>query len=148
MTRIMILPALLMIQTLGAATVTFNGGVTNQVIDGFGVNANHRSWNNEELKPVIDALVDQAGMTLFRVVYDDANWETNNDNSDPNVMNWAYYAPLYSNAEFTKLWELVAYLNNKGITTNGVILNFMGPGPGWLGGRALRPRDGEPSGQR
>ena len=123
--------------TLSAATVSFDGTVTNQVIDGFGVNANHRSWNNDELKPVIDALVDQAGMTLFRVVYDDSNWEANNDNSDPSVMNWSYYAPLYSNAEFTKLWSLVAYLNSKGITTNGVIFNFMGPGPAWMGGGSL-----------
>ena len=76
-------------------------------------------------------------MTLFRVVYDDTNWEANNDNSDPNVMNWSYYAPLYSNAEFTKLWNLIAYLNSKGITTNGVIFNFMGPGPSWMGGGTL-----------
>jgi O-glycosyl hydrolase len=133
----MVLLAVLVFQTVGAATVTLDGGVTNQVIDGFGVNANFRSWNNDELKPVIDALVDQAGMTLFRVVYDEANWETNNDNSDPDVMNWGYYAPLYHNAEFTKLWDLVGYLNGKGITTNGVIFNFMGPGPAWMGGGSL-----------
>jgi O-glycosyl hydrolase len=128
---------LLFSASLRAAAVTFNGAVTNQVIDGFGVNANHRSWNNDELKPVLDALIDQAGMTLFRVVYDDTNWETNNDNSDPNVMNWDYYAPLYSNTEFTRMWNLVAYLNSKGITTNGVIFNFMGPGPAWMGGGSL-----------
>jgi O-glycosyl hydrolase len=52
-------------------------------------------------------------------------------------MNWSYYAPLYSNAEFTKMWNLIAYLNGKGITTNGVIFNFMGPGPGWMGGGSL-----------
>ena len=129
--------AMLVFQTSRAATVTFNGGVEYQAIDGFGVNANHRSWNNDELKPVLDALIDQAGMTLFRVVYDDTNWEANNDNSDPNVMNWSYYAPLYSNAAFTKLWNLIAYLNSKGITTNGVIFNFMGPGPSWMGGGTL-----------
>ena len=59
--------AMLVLQTLGAATVTFDGGVTYQVIDGFGADINHRSWTNDELKPVIDGLVDQAGMTLFRV---------------------------------------------------------------------------------
>ena len=135
--RNIILALLLLGSTLPAATVKFDGAVTYQVIDGFGVNANHRSWNNDELKPVLDALIDPGGMTLFRVVYDDSNWEAKNDNSDPNVMNWGYYAPLYSNAEFTKLWELVAYLNSKGITTNGVILNFMGPGPAWMGGGSL-----------
>ena len=54
----------------GAATVTIDGTQTYQTIDGFGVNANHRSWTNNELQPVLDALIDQAGMTLFRVVYD------------------------------------------------------------------------------
>jgi O-glycosyl hydrolase len=128
---------LLFSPSLRVVAVTFNGATTYQVIDGFGVNANHRSWNNDELKPVLDALIDQAGMTLFRVVYDDTNWETNNDNSDPNVMNWDYYAPLYSNTEFTRLWDLVGYLNGKGITTNGIIFSFMGPGPAWMGGGSL-----------
>jgi O-glycosyl hydrolase len=131
------LALLLLGSVADAATITFNGGVTYQAIDGFGVNANHRSWNNDELRPVLDALIDQAGMTLFRVVYDDADWEASNDNSDPNVMNWSYYAPLYRSAEFTKMWNLIAYLNGKGITTNGVIFNFMGPGPGWMGGSSL-----------
>ena len=60
--------ATLALQTLGAAAVTFNGAVTYQTIDGFGANINHRSWTNYDLVPVIDALVDQAGMTLFRVI--------------------------------------------------------------------------------
>ncbi len=66
----------------GAATVTINGGQTYQIIDGFGVNANHRSWTNSELQPVLDALIDQGGMTLFRVTYDRPDWEATNDNND------------------------------------------------------------------
>src|SRR5436190_22865630 len=73
-----------------AATITIDGSKTYQTIEGFGVNANHRSWNND-LKPVLDRLIDEAGMTHFRVVLDNADWETNNDNGDPKVMNWAYY---------------------------------------------------------
>ena len=61
--------------SIRAATITIDGSQTYQVIDGFGVNANHRSWNNNELKPVLDALIDQAGMTLFHVVFDNNNWE-------------------------------------------------------------------------
>jgi hypothetical protein len=79
-----------------AATLTIDGSQTYQVIDGFGVNANHRSWNNNELQPVLDALIDQGGMTLFHVIFDNNNWETVNDNSDSNVMNWAYYDGVYS----------------------------------------------------
>jgi O-glycosyl hydrolase len=118
------------------ATVTIDGAQTYQVIDGFGVNANHRSWNNNELQPVLDALIDQAGMTLFRVIYDKADWETTNDNSDPNVMNWDYYNQVYSAPDFQKMWDMSAYLNQRGIT-NGLMFNFQGNGPDWMGGSPL-----------
>ena len=120
-----------------AASVTIDGSQTNQVIDGFGVNANYYSWANSELIPALDALIDGAGMTLFRVIFNNG-WETNNDNSDPNVMNWAYYNALYSGPEFQKLWSMMAHLNQKGIT-NGLVLNFQGPGPSWMGGWSLTP---------
>jgi O-glycosyl hydrolase len=129
--------AMLVFQTLGAATVTFNGGVTYQTIEGFGANINHRSWNNDELKPVIDGLVDQAGMTLFRVIYDKTDWEGTNENTSPYVMNWNYYNQVYSSPEFQKMWGLTAYLNQKGIS-NGVMFNFQGNGPAWLGSPALK----------
>jgi O-glycosyl hydrolase len=114
-----------------AATITVNGQTTYQTIDGFGVNINHRSWNPNELPPVIDALVDQAGMTLFRVLYDNTDWEAVNDNSSSTSFNWSYYNTIYNSAEFNKLWDLSAYLNSKGIT-DGLIFNFQGPGPTWL----------------
>jgi len=122
----------------GAAIVTIDGSLTNQVIAGFGANINHRSWNNNELQPVLDALTDQAGMTLFRVIFDKADWEAANDNSDPEVMNWAYYDQVYSSAEFQKLWGISAYLNQKGIT-DGLMFNFQGGGPSWMGGSTLTP---------
>jgi O-glycosyl hydrolase len=130
---IMAFMAGLLLQTAIAATVTFNGSVTNQVIDGFGVNVNHRSWHNDELKPVLDAFIDQAGMTLFRVVFDQADWETNNDNGDPAVMDWGYYGSVYGSARLVPLWEMLGYLNSRGIT-DGAFLNFMGHGPPWLSG--------------
>jgi O-glycosyl hydrolase len=121
---------------LFAATVTFNGSISNQVIDGFGVNANHRSWNNDELKPVLDAFIDQAGMTLFRVVYDNTDWEVTNDNANASVMNWAYYNSIYGSPEFTKLWSTISYLHGRGVG-DGVVLSLMGPGPSWMGGTSL-----------
>jgi hypothetical protein len=121
---------------LGAATVTINGGQTYQTIEGFGVNANHRNWTNNELQPVLDALIDQAGMTLFRVLYDRTDWETGNDNADPAVMNWAYYNALYSSADFEAMWGMVGYLNQRGIS-EGITLNFQGRGPPWMSGAAL-----------
>ena len=94
-------------------------------------NINYRGWNNDELQPVMDALMDQAGMTLFRVIYDLTDWEGTNDNADSNVFDWTYYNAIYSSAEFTKLWDMMAYLNQRGIT-NGAFFNFMGWGPSWM----------------
>jgi len=120
------------------ATITIDGSQTYQIIEGFGANANHRSWNNNELQPVLDALIDQAGLTLFRVIYDKADWESSNDNSDPNVLNWTYYDQLYTNSDFQKQWDMCAYLNEKGIS-NGLMFNFQGVGPAWMGGSTLDP---------
>jgi O-glycosyl hydrolase len=123
------------IQYSVAATITIDGSETNQIIEGFGVNINARGWTNQDLKPVIDGLIDGAGMTLFRVVVNNG-WEAINDNDDPNVMNWDYYNSLYSSPDFEKVWGLLGYLNQRGIT-NGIILNFQGPGPDWMGGYTL-----------
>jgi glucuronoarabinoxylan endo-1,4-beta-xylanase len=121
-------------------TVTVDGAQTFQVIDGFGVNANHRSWNNNELQPVLDALIDQGGMTLFRVVYDNTDWEATNANSDPFIINWDYFDTVYTSPEFQELWGMIGYLDQRGMS-NGIILNFQGNGPQWLGGAYLTPGD-------
>src|SRR5580700_6436610 len=110
------------------AQITVNGAQTNQIIDGFGVNLNYQGWTNTDLEPVIDALVDQANATLFRVILDNSDWEATNDNSDADVMNWDYYNTIYSSPKFQQLWGVLRYLNQKGIT-NGAIMNFQGPGP-------------------
>jgi O-glycosyl hydrolase len=124
--------AMLVFQTLGAATVTFNGGVTYQTIEGFGANINHRSWNNDELKPVIDGLVDQAGMTLFRVIYDKTDWEGTNENTSPYVMNWNYYNQVYSSPEFQRI------STRRGSAT-GLCLTFKGMARlGWAAPRLRR----------
>jgi O-glycosyl hydrolase len=123
------------LQPAVAATIKIDGSETNQVIEGFGVNINSWGWTNQELKPVIDGLIDGAGMTLFRVIVNNG-WEATNDNDDPNVMNWDYYNALYSSPDFEKVWGLIGYLNQKGIT-NGIVLNFQGPGPDWMGGNTL-----------
>lgn len=117
--------------SLRAATVTVDGAQTFQTIDGIGANINYRSWTNGDLVPVLDALIDQAGMTVFRVDWQHSNWEQTNDNADPDVMNWTYYDQVYSSSNFSRLWDLGAYLNQKGIT-NGLMLSFHGYGPPWM----------------
>ena len=121
--------------TAGMA-LTIDGSQTFQTIDGFGISANSLSWNNGELRPAIDKLVDEGGSTIWRVVFDMADWEATNDDSDPNNFNWNYYNTVYSSAKFEKLWATLAYLNQKGIT-GSLMLNFMGRGPTWMGGADL-----------
>ncbi len=48
MTRTLVFLTMLVVETLGAATVTFNGGVTYQTIEGFGAIIYHRSWTNDD----------------------------------------------------------------------------------------------------
>ena len=85
---------------------------------------------------MLDAYIDQAGMTLFQANVANSNWEGTNDNSDPNVMNWNYYTNLYAQPEFQKLWGTMGYLNQRGIS-NGAIIKVGGPGPIWMGGESL-----------
>ena len=120
----------------GGTALTIDGSRTYQTIDGWGVSANSASWNNGELRPALDMLVDTNGSTIWRVVIDNADWEAQNDNSDPQVPNWTYYNAVYSSARFEELWSTIAYLNQKGIT-DGLMLNFMGRGPTWMGGANL-----------
>ena len=121
------------------SAIAINGAQTYQTIEGFGINANHRSWTNNELQPVIDALIDQAGMTQFRVLYDKTDWEAVNVyNANPTNINWAYYNGVYSSWDFEALWGLLSYLDQRGMS-NGLSLNFQGSGPSWMSGTSLKP---------
>ena len=121
-----------------AATLTVDGAQKFQTIDGFGVNANSLSWKNGELKPAIDILADEMGSSVWRVVFYMEDWESTNDNSDPNVFNWDYYNALYSNAKFQNLWGTIGYLEQKGLSSR-TVLSFMGDVPGWMGGGQINP---------
>src|SRR5204862_4027067 len=120
----------------GGVPLTIDGAQTFQTIDGFGVNVNSHSWNGGELAPALDMLNDQMGATLYRVVYDMEDWESTNDNADPNTPDWAYYNALYSDASFQELWGTLHYLNQKGVT-GGITLSLMGRVPQWMGGSAI-----------
>ena len=85
---------------------------------------------------MLDALINQAGFTLFHVIFDNNNWEQTNDNSNANVMNWSYYNTIYNSTDFQKLWGIMAYLNQQGIT-NGLVPDFEGPVALWMGGLSL-----------
>jgi O-glycosyl hydrolase len=120
----------------GGTALTIDGNQRFQTIDGFGVSANSASWDGGELRPAIDKLIDEGGSTIWRVVIEMADWEATNDDASPATFNWAYYDSIYSSPRFEELWATIAYLNQKGITSN-LMLNFMGRGPTWLGGADL-----------
>ena len=122
--------------TGGGSPLSIDGSRRFQTMDGFGVSANSASWDNGELQPALDMLADQGGSTIWRVIVEMMDWETQNDNSDPNVFNWTYYNTVYSSPKFQELWSTMAYLNQKGVTAN-LMLNFMGRSPSWMGGASL-----------
>mgnify|MGYP000681120796 CR=1 FL=1 len=122
-----------------AASITVDGGKTLQTVAGFGANVNYLGWNEKELQSVLNWMVDDAGWTHFRVAFDNADWETVNDNDDPKVMAAAAYQKIYNSPRFARLWDFLAALNRKGIKGEGITLCFMGWGPEWLGGEVLTP---------
>ena len=86
-----ILSGLLMISAAAAADqtvrISVDPALRKQVIAGFGVNFDG-SYFRDAQKPMIDMLIDDLGATLFRFdPYGLTNWESRNDNADPNVMN-------------------------------------------------------------
>lgn len=127
--------------------VTVDGGQKFQTISALGADINPKSWDNGDLQPALDLLVDQEGMKTFRVGVDMIDWESTNDNSDPHTFNWDYYNPIYSGqtsfdtqyagSNFADTWSVIDYLHHKGIPDSGIELSFMGPGPSWMGGSSL-----------
>jgi O-glycosyl hydrolase len=80
-----------------SAHIQINPSQEYQQIQGFGVNFTGPYFRDEQ-KAMFDKLIDDLGVTMFRVVpylvY--SNWEETNDNDDPNSMNWEYYNDRYS----------------------------------------------------
>jgi hypothetical protein len=76
--------------------------------------------------PVLDLLVDQLGATIFRVVIDNGDWESSNDDSGPHTFNEVFYNNIYTSPKLEALWGTIAYLNQKEITQN-LVLSVMGP---------------------
>ena len=114
-----------------ASTFQIDGAKHYQKMDGFGVNINTSWWLNgeyksfDEVKPAIDLLKDELRATIFRAVIEEMDWETSNDNNDPNTFNWNYYDSVFSTPRFNEVWNALHYLNQKGIANN-LIISFMG----------------------
>lgn len=125
--------------TNNSVNIKIDGSKRLQQIDGIGINANTRSWNGKELEPALDLLLDSMHATIWRVIVETVEkWEDVNDNNDPFVFNWDYYNKLYETPKFQKAWEMMAYLNKRGITEK-LMINFMGPVPEWMGKKTVKP---------
>jgi hypothetical protein len=132
-----------------AATVAISvdGGQRFQTMSALGADINPNSWDNGNLKPALDMLIDQEGMKTFRVGMDMIDWESTNDDADPNTFNWNYYDGIYSGrssfdtqyagSNFANTWAVIDYLHQKGIPDSGIELSFMGTGPSWMGRATL-----------
>ncbi|MBC8126000.1 MAG: hypothetical protein H8M99_02480 [Gloeobacteraceae cyanobacterium ES-bin-144] len=97
-----ILIAALGLPAATAVNLTVNANTSYQNIDGFGVNVNTAWWNDGEVKPAIDLLVDNLNARLFRAVIEEMDWEAVNDDANPGHFNWTAYNAIYSNAKFQK----------------------------------------------
>ena len=117
-----------------ASTLTVDVTREQQVIDGFGVNANVHSWHGGELRPAIDAIA-AMGATTWRVIIDRADWEATNDNADPSSFNWDAYGGIYERGKMADLWDTVAAIESK--PGQVVMINAMGAVPDWMGGSRI-----------
>jgi O-glycosyl hydrolase len=127
---VLMAPALFAQGNSVSSRITINPYQRFQVIQGFGMNYTGPYFRNDQ-KAMFDSLIDDLGVTMFRVVpylvY--SNWEETNDNDDPRVMNWEYYNDRYSSPIFEATWNGLRYLNSRGIRP---MLALMGPVPAWM----------------
>lgn len=127
-------------EKLNTLSIKINGAKRFQQMDGFGVNANTAAWNDDELKPAINMLLDSMNAGIWRLIVETVyNWEEKNDNADPFTFNWEYYSKLYETPKYQKAWDMIRYLNGRGITDK-LMINFMGPLPTWMGGKYLKEK--------
>jgi O-glycosyl hydrolase len=120
---------------VGNVNFTVNGSQTFQVVDGSGVNINVESWKGGQLRTAIDMLANPNRATLWRVIRDPIDW-VKSESLIPLLhrMDRATLQEVYEDPKMQDIWKTIAYLNEKGVTGNQIILNFMGWTPRWLGG--------------
>jgi hypothetical protein len=77
------------------------------------------------------------GARIFRVDPTTfSNWEEENDNADPAVMDMTSYGALFEQPWAHELWDTIAYLNQLGAT---VVLAPSGHAPEWMGDDEVAP---------
>jgi O-glycosyl hydrolase len=109
-----------------------------QRVDGFGVNINSNQWNGGQLAPVLDTLIDTAGVRTWRgIVESFQDWEPAEDALAPPAIDSSIYRGLYEGPKFQSLWAVLGYLARR--NQQQVVLNVMGAVPESLGRTVIRP---------
>src|SRR5208337_485594 len=109
----------------GSARIMIDPGQKYQQIQGFGMNYTGPYFRNDQ-KAMFDMLIDDLGVTMFRVVaylvY--SNWE-----ETAGAKNSEYWNDRYSTPIFEASWNGMRYLNSRGIRP---MVALMGPVPAWM----------------
>jgi O-glycosyl hydrolase len=113
-----------------AAVIEVDPDTRHQVIQGFGLNYTG-PWFREDQIRMFDMLIDDLGVSMFRVVayLVRSDWEEVNDNDDPQSANQDYFDARYSSPIFEASWKGMRWLNSRGIRP---VLALMGPAPDWM----------------
>ena len=117
------------------ANLTVDAAQSFQTMAGMGSNVNVNNWQGGQLKPALDALVDQGGASLLRVVRDPMDWVgSESDIALLHGLDTATLTRIYEAPRMQDIWSTIGYLNQKGLRGNQIVLNFMGWTPPWMGG--------------
>ncbi|MDZ4696671.1 MAG: hypothetical protein SGI86_16125, partial [Deltaproteobacteria bacterium] len=82
------------------ATVTVDPAKRAQTIEGFGVNFNGVYYRDAQ-KTLLELLVKNLGISIVRFdPYDQTDWEMENDNADPHLINWKVFDDRFSSPAF------------------------------------------------
>lgn len=120
-----VVPAALAQDQRARSPIVIDAGQRYQEIQGFGMNYTGPYFRDDQ-KPMFDMLIDDLGVTMFRVVaylvY--SNWE-----ETPGAKSQEYWNDRYSTPIFEASWNGMRYLNSRGIRP---MLALMGPVPAWM----------------
>jgi hypothetical protein len=105
------------------------------VIDGVGGNVNSLEWSSGRVPEALDLLIDTAGWSVFRIIYEPVDWAASPD--DVALLRTGSSAArkrIFDDPRFAGLWGTLRHLNDKGIRGDRIIVGPMGWLPEWMGG--------------
>lgn len=119
----------------GTPNLVVDASRTFQTMDGMGASASVQLWNGGALRPALDALAVDNGMSLFRVVRDRMDWVPSAaDVPLLHARDAATLTRIYEAPAMAAIWGTIGHLNSRGVRGRQLCLNFMGWTPTWLGG--------------